>query len=369
VTLIHTCRHPVCCPAETSATVAPPRAARKRFFTIDLHCHMLDPATEKRVAGTPQKAAEPHIMLETQGAASVAHNQAVMLPNAIPKLTQLAVRLADMDEMGVDVQVISPSPTQYYYWADAEMAHDIVRLQNEAIADACAKHPTRLAGLGNAALQHPQLACEQITHAVKTLGLKGIEISSAVNGLELSDPSLRSVWACCEELGALVFIHPLGTTLGARIASHYLVNTIGQPLETTVALSHLIFGGVLDHHPGLRIVAAHGGGYLPTYISRSDHAYAVRPEASADTRTKPSDHLRRIWFDSLVYEPMSLRHLIDRVGVSQVVLGTDYPFDMGHYDMHTLVDATPGLSDTERASILGTNAAALINWPLPTTAS
>lgn len=365
MTLTHTCSHPACCPAESSQSVGAPHGARKRFFTIDLHCHMLDPATERLVADTPQKAAEPRIMLETMGAPSIAHNQAVMLPMAGPKLTQLSVRLQDMDAMGVDVQVVSPSPTQYYYWAEPELASEVVRLQNEAVAAACAAHPTRLAGLGTAALQHPAMACEQITHAVKTLGLKGIEISTSVNGRELSDPSLRPVWAKCEELGALVFIHPFGTTLGTRTASHYLVNTIGQPLETTIALSHLIFGGVLDHHPGLRIVAAHGGGYLPTYVSRSDHAHTARPEARADTATRPSEHLRRIWFDSLVYEPMALRHLIDRVGASQVVLGTDYPFDMGHYDMHDLVEATPGLSEAERAGILGANAAALIGWPLP----
>ncbi len=204
-----------------------------------------------------------------------------------------------------------------------------------------------------------KLAIEQLEHAVKTLGLKGVEISTSVNGKELDDPSLRDFWARAEALGALVFIHPFGTTLGTRTATHYLVNTIGQPLETTIALSRLIFGGVLDAQPGLKILAAHGGGYLPTYIGRSDHAHAVRPEAAADARRKPSEHLKRIWFDSLVYDPMALRHLIDRVGAAQVVVGTDYPFDMGHYDMHALVDATPGLSEQERAAILGGNAAAV----------
>ena len=181
-----------------------------------------------------------------------------------------------------------------------------------------------------------------------------------MNGRELDDPSLRGFWARAEALDALVFIHPFGTTLGPRTATHYLVNTIGQPLETTIALSRLIFGGVLDAHPRLRIVAAHGGGYLPTYVGRSDHAHAVRPEAAADTQRKPSDHLKRIWFDSVVYDPMALRHLVDRVGASQVVVGTVYPFDMGHYDMHELVDAIPGLSDAERAAILGGNAARLL---------
>ena len=356
----HHCNDAACCPGENPTSDI---AARKRGrLTIDLHCHALVPAVEALVAGLPQKAAEPDLMAKAMGEASVAHNNAKMLPTAGPRMTRIEQRLADMDTMGVDVQLDSPSPTQYNYWAEPELAQQIVLRQNEAIAEMCARHPRRLAGLGTLALQHPKLAAEQLEHAVKTLGLKGVEISTSVNGRELDDPSLRDFWARAEALGALVFIHPFGTTLGARTATHYLVNTIGQPLETTIALSRLIFGGVLDAHPGLKILAAHGGGYLPTCIGRSDHAHAVRPEAAADVRRKPSDHLKRIWFDSLVYDPMALRHLIDRVGASQVVVGTDYPFDMGHYDMHALVDATPGLSKEERAAILGGNAAQLLGW-------
>ena len=356
----HHCNDPACCPGEQGPVDI---ASKKRGrLTIDLHCHALIPAVEALVAKTPQKQAEPAMALASMGEAAVAHNNASMLPKAGPRLTRIDQRLAEMDAMGVDVQVISPSPTQYYYWADADLASEIVRVQNEAIAALCQAHPTRLAGFGTVALQHASLACEQLEYAIKVLGLKGVEISTSVNGLELDDPSLRSFWAKAEELGALVFIHPFGTTLGTRTATHYLVNTIGQPLETTIALSRLIFGGVLDAYPKLKILAAHGGGYLPTYVGRSDHAHAVRPEAAAQTKHKPSDHLKRIWFDSLVYDPMALRHLIDRVGVSQVVVGTDYPFDMGHYDIHTLVDATTGLSEEDRSAILGGNAAQLIGW-------
>lgn len=355
----HHCNDASCCPG--SREPAGPGRKRGRL-TIDLHCHAIVPGTEALVAGTPQKVAEPAMMLAAMGQASVAHNNASMLPIAGPRLTRIEQRLADMDAMGVDVQVVSPSPTQYYYWADAELAREIVRVGNEAIARLCQDRPTRLAGLGSVALQHPELACEQLEHALKVLGLRGVEISTSVNGLELDDPSLRIFWARAEALGALVFIHPMGTTLGARTASHYLVNTIGQPLETTIALSRLIFGGVLDEHPALRILAAHGGGYLPTSIGRSDHAWAVRPEAAANTRVRPGDWLKRIWFDSVVYDPLALRHLVDRVGASQVVVGTDYPFDMGHYDVHALVDEIPGLTEEQRAAILGGNAARLIDW-------
>ena len=331
-----------------------------RHLTVDFHCHVLTLAAEALVADRPEKRAEPALMLGAVGADSLAHNNAVMLPKAFPKLTRLEDRLADMDTMGVDMQVLSPSPSQYYYWADPDLARQVVRVQNEHIAETCARHPDRLVGLGTLALQHPALAAEQLRDAVKRLGLKGVEISTAVNDFELGARELAPFWSAAEELGAVVFIHPFGTTLGKRLSSHYLSNLIGQPLETTIALSHLIFGGVLDRHPGLKIVAAHGGGYLPSYCGRTNHGHAVRPEAKAGALQKPVEYLRRIWFDTLVYEPQGLRHLIDVVGASQLVVGSDYPFDMGHEDPHGLLAATPGLSDEERAAILGGNARSLL---------
>ncbi len=360
---VHLCRREgtPCCPAEARARVA--GSGARRALTIDMHCHVLTLAAEPLVAGTPQKQAEPGLMLQSMGAPSVAHNNAVMLPQAFPKLTRIEQRLADMDAMGVDVQLLSPSPTQYYYWAEPDLAREVVRVQNEHVAELCAQHTGRLLGLGTLALQHPALAVEQLEHAMGTLGLKGMQISTSVNGLELADASLAPFWAKAEALGAVIFIHPFGATLGGRTASYYLSNTIGQPLETTIALSHLIFGGVLDHHPGLKIVAAHGGGYLPSYPGRTEHTWQVRPEAREHTRTSPMELLKRIHFDSLVYDEVGLRHLIERVGVSQVVVGTDYPFDMGSYDVRGLVDRTTGLSPQERAAILGGNAARLLGLP------
>ncbi|MFT4267745.1 MAG: amidohydrolase family protein [Xenophilus sp.] len=363
--LLHRCIAdclPGCAEAAVPRTPGSPRG--RRPFTVDLHAHAVTPAVEALVADQPQKQAEPGLMRRTQGEASFAHNLAHMLPPAMRRMTQLDERLADMDAMGVDVQVLSPSPAQYCYWAEPGLAEQVVRLQNEHIAEACARHPERLAGLGTVALQHPGLAARQLTHAVRTLGLKGVEISASVNGRELSHASLAPFWRCAAELGALVFIHPLGTSLGERVNRHYLANTIGQPLETTVALSELIFGGVLDRHPGLRIVAAHGGGYLPAYFGRSQHAHRVRPEARG-MRAAPRDYLRRLWFDTLVYEPEVLRHLIEVVGASQLVIGTDYPFDMGHYDPHGLLAAVPGLSREDAERILGRNAAELLGLAAP----
>ncbi len=333
---------------------------RSRHPTIDFHCHVLTLAVEPLVANRVQKKNEPAMMLKAMGEESVAHNNAVMLPQAFPKLTRVETRLADMNATGVDMQVLSPSPTQYYYWAEEDLARELVRLQNEHIAAICAQHPERFVGLGTAALQHPQLAADQLEHAMRQLGLKGIEISTSVNGEELDAASLRPFWKKAEELAAVVFIHPFGTTLGERVSTHYLSNIIGQPLETTLALSRLIFGGVLDRHPGLKIVAAHGGGYLPSYCGRSNHGHAVRPESRSGAQRQPIEYLRRMWFDTLVYEPEAVRHLVSVVGASQLVVGSDYPFDMGHYDPHGLLAATPGLDDSQVAAILGGNAAALL---------
>lgn len=333
---------------------------RSRHLTVDMHCHALTPAVEALVRDRPEKKAEGEAALRSQGPISAKYSMEVHLPAVYPKLTSLELRLQDMDAMGVDVQVVSPAPTQYYYWADPDLARDIVATQNHDIAELCAKHPDRLVGLGNIALQHPELSVQQLVYAVKELGLRGVEISSAVNGLELSDPSFETFWAKVEELGVMVFLHPLGSSVGPRLNQHYLSNIVGQPVENAIALSHLIFGGVLDRYPGLRICAAHGGGYLPTYSGRGDHAWRDRTD-SHTTQREPSSYLKQIWFDDLVYTSQGVRHLLDVVGVSQVVVGTDYPYDMGQYDVHGVVAGVPGLSDEDRQAILGGNALRLLN--------
>jgi aminocarboxymuconate-semialdehyde decarboxylase len=183
--------------------------------------------------------------------------------------------------------------------------------------------PGRLVGLATAALQHPGLAAEQLAEAVGKLGLRGVEISTSAAGRDLSDP-FEPFFAAAASLGAFIFIHPWGCSLGERLNSWYLGNMIGQPAETTLALSHLIFGGVLDRHPDLIVCGAHGGGYLPQYVGRADHAYAVRPESAA-MKQPPSAYLRQLYFDSLVYTPGTASQLIDAAGPGHVLLGTDYP--------------------------------------------
>ncbi|MGW1026363.1 amidohydrolase family protein [Streptomyces sp. NPDC002577] len=323
---------------------------------VDFHGHLAVPSADALCAGTPGFAAELAAEQQAHSPESLAANRS-QLERLSGRLTDAAVRLADLDAMGVDIQVVGPMP-MHHYWAEPDLATRLAGTVNEAVASHCAVAPERLYGLGTVPMQHPDLAVALLDRAVTEQGLYGISVSTTVDGRELADPAHDPVWAKAEELGAVVFVHPWGCSLRERLATRYLGNTVGQPVETTVALSHLIFTGVLDRFPRLKLVAAHGGGYLPTYIGRSDHAWQVRDDARGCAEP-PSAYLKRIWFDALVYTPRALRHLVDEVGADRVVLGTDYPFDMGVDDPAARLDAA-GLSPADRDAVAGGNALDLL---------
>ncbi|MFI7404285.1 amidohydrolase family protein [Streptomyces sp. NPDC049541] len=325
--------------------------------TIDVHAHLLLAEVEEAVAGHPGLAGARELDARRNGPAALAVS-GPMVGARVPKLTDVDVRLAAMDAQGVDVQLVSPSPSHYHYWAEPELARRVCRLANEGTAAHCAKAPDRLHGLGLIPLQHPGLAVELLDHALDQ-GLKGVEISSHAPGRELSDPAYEPLWSRAEETGALVFLHPFGCTLDERLDQWYLSNTVGQPTENAVALSHLIFSGVLDRHPGLKLIAAHGGGYLPTHIGRSDHAWRARPDARGCAR-EPSSYLRQLYFDSLVHDPHVLRELLRAARPERVLLGSDFPFDMGTDDPLGALRAAD-LPEPDFHAVRGGNAAALLN--------
>ncbi|MFD5875442.1 amidohydrolase family protein [Streptomyces sp. NPDC060322] len=329
--------------------------------TVDVHAHVLLPEIEALVAGLPGHDAAKALDARRNGAEALAVS-GPMVGERIPKLTDVAVRLAAMDQQGVDVQLVSPSPSHYHYWADETTAEKVFRLANEATAAHCAAAPKRLLGLGLVPLQHPDLAVEALDDALGH-GLLGVEISSHAPGRELSDLAYEPLWTRAEESGAVLFLHPFGCTLDERLDRWYLSNTVGQPTENAVALSHLIFSGVLDRHPGLKLVAAHGGGYLPTHIGRSDHAWSTRSDAGAGCAHLPSSYLKRLYFDSLVHDPHVLRELIRVAGPDRVLLGSDFPFDMGCDDPVAALRAAR-LSEADLDAVRGRNASALLNLTL-----
>lgn len=325
---------------------------------VDVHAHVLLPSLhEEVVRRAPEGVAAAAELDHRRNGAASQQVSGPMVAARIPRLIDVAERLRIMDEQGVDRQWVSASPNHYYPWAEEDLAVWACTEANRLIAEHVAQAPERLTGLGLVPLQWPERARELLEDAVLGRGLLGVEISSAAGDVELSDPRLEPFWARAAELGCPVFVHPFGCTLDERLDRFYLVNTVGQPVENAVALSHLIFGGVLDRHPGLRVVAAHGGGYLPTAIGRSDHAWRVRPDAQG-CKHPPSHYLTRIWFDTVVHDPRALRQLIEVAGHSQVLMGSDYPFDMGSEDPVGFL-RTAGLApDVERA-VLGGNATEL----------
>ena len=322
---------------------------------IDTHGHLLVPEANALAGGHPREAADAAAELASFSAPSVAANQA-QLRRVWPQLSAVERRLVDLDAIGVDVQVVGPMP-MHRYWAEPVLAAKLTTLINEAVAAHCAAGAGRLYGLGTLPLQHPDLAVRALERAVTELGLRGVSVSTNVDGRELADAAFEPVWEAAAGLGAVVFIHPWGCSLGGRLGAHFLGNTFGQPAETALALSHLIFAGTLDRHPGLRLLAAHGGGFLPTYIGRSDHAWSQRADARGCTRP-PSSYLRSIWYDALVYTPQALRHLVEVAGSDKVVLGTDYPFDMGVTDPVERATAA-ALPAADLTAILSGNAATL----------
>ncbi|HET9770395.1 MAG TPA: amidohydrolase family protein [Acidimicrobiia bacterium] len=327
-------------------------------MVIDIHNHVATPACQALVEGLGSVLDDPFAFWS--GPETKAYN-AEHFAALVPKLTDPARRLEDMDRMGVDVQVLSVAPPQYYYWTDPALGRRLARMQNEHLARLVADHPDRFAGLGTVPLQDVDAAVAELDFAVAELGLRGLEICTNVNGIDLDDRRFRPFFERAAELGVVVMLHPHGFTEGRRLMDYYLTNVVGNPLESTIAVTRLIHGGLLEDFPGLKLCVVHGGGYLPFYASRMDHAWRVRPEGRHHIPdSPPSSYLRRVYVDCLVYDAAHLAFLVQQMGADRVVVGTDYPYDMGIDDPVGLVGRTPGLSAGQRQMILGGTAAALL---------
>ena len=358
-------RHARAAPGSRVARAATPRATktvrdrRGRSLRVDIHCHYLNAAVAARVAHLNPAQYEPSVQFANALTREVNVKQ---IRDRGPKLTDIETRLQDMDRMGIDVQAVSPAPNQTYYWTDPELGAELSRAINDRLAEIVATWPKRFVALGTAPLQHADLAVDELARCVKELGLRGVEINPSVNGMDLTDPALglEKFFAKAQELGAVVFMHPIGFTHAGRLVDHYFNNVIGNPMETTIAASHLIFDGVLQRLPRLKVILPHAGGYLAHYWARMDHAFRARPDCRTVINRPPSSYLRKMYFDTIAFDPAMLRQMVDQYGAGHVLLGTDYPYDMGVEDPVGFIASVPRLTRAERASIEGGNAAKLL---------
>ncbi|HLF61574.1 MAG TPA: amidohydrolase family protein [Acidimicrobiia bacterium] len=326
--------------------------------TIDIHCHMSTPASRVPVAMHRRPRDEPYDYF--MGEDSRAHN-AVMYPAIAESLTNPAARIEHMDRMGIDLQGLATFVSEYSYWAPARAGAESSRIQNDNLAATVAANSDRFVGMGaTVPMQDIDLAIAEMDRAIDDLGFKGLQIGGTINGRNLDEPRFRPFWAAVEAKGIPVILHPSGYTEGHRFGDYFLTNCIGNPLETMVAATRMIFSGLFEEHPGIKLVLLHGGGYLPFYSARADHTWEVRPETRIHIPDhNPSHYMRGLFYDTMVFQPLYLRHLIEVVGVDRVMLGTDFPFDMSEVDPRGLIAATDGITDEDRAEISGGNAARL----------
>jgi aminocarboxymuconate-semialdehyde decarboxylase len=325
-------------------------------FVADVHAHVSVPESARLAAEHLDPSQDPR--LRYADPRSAAYNR---LMNAAvgDKLRGSAERLADLDAMGVDAQVLSIAPPQYYYRAEPDLGEQLSRMQNDRIAEIAADAPERLIPMGTLPLQAPEIAQAELRRITEDLGFRGIEIDTNVRGTDLDAPEHAWLWAEAERLGLTVILHPHGFSHAERLGEYYLTNVIGLPLETCIALTRLILSGVLERHPDLKLVAVHGGGFLPHYAARTDHAWEQRPETAERISRRPSEYLARVHFDTTTHSAEAVALLVARYGAEQVLLGTDYPFDMGETDPVSLI-AAAGLDRTQAELVLGGNAGRLL---------
>jgi aminocarboxymuconate-semialdehyde decarboxylase len=335
----------------------PGRETRPKSMTVDIHSHVAIPQAAAFVA--------PHLDISTIPLAhySSPETKAVNAKQDADlkgKITESEERLAVLDAMGLDMQLVMPPPPQCYFTVPIEYAAPAIRMVNDGLAEWTARHPDRFVALGTVPLQDAQEAANELERGMKTLGFKGVQILTNVDGKELSDVAFAPFWKKAEELGALVVIHPNGFTEGKRLGRFYFNNVVGNPFETTLALHYLIFDGVLERHPNLKILAVHGGGYLAAYSGRIDHAWGARSDCHGDLPHPPTTYLRRVYFDTVVFTPHQLEYLVRVFGADRIIMGTDYPFDMADFDPIGHVMSVETFDDATRAAVVGGNAKRLL---------
>jgi aminocarboxymuconate-semialdehyde decarboxylase len=332
------------------------RSLRPQSVTIDIHSHIAVPEAAAFV--------QPHLDLATIPLAHFATPETKALnqrqeTDRRSRMIDFDDRLADLDAMGIDLQVVKPPPPQCYYTVPLDIAVQAARIVNDGMAEYVSRKADRFVAFGTVPMPDGEEAAKELERCIKTLKFRGVQILTNVAGKELSDPTFAPFWKKAEELQALVVLHPNGFTEGQRLSRFYFNNIIGNPLETTIALHYLIFDGVLERHPNLKILAVHGGGYLGAYSGRIDHAWGARSDCHATLPQPPTSYLKKIYFDTVVFTPHQLQALVREFGADHVVMGTDYPYDMADYDPIEHV-VSSGFDQPTMAAMVGGNARRLL---------
>ena len=327
---------------------------RPDSLTVDCHGHMAVPEADDLVR--PHLPAAELDAVKYASPASRAVNQK-QNADRMHLMEGIDGRLKDMDRMGLDMQVMSPVPPQFNYQADAGLCAEASQIINDALAKA-AGASNRLAAIGTVPLQDCRRAVAELERCMGELGMPGIELGANAGADEISAARLEPFWARAEELGATILLHPTSYA-SDRLSEHYLTNVVGNPLETTVAVAHLIFDGVLERYPRLKIILSHGGGYAAAYTARMDHAWGARPDCRGRISRPPSTYMEQVHFDTIVFATDQLDHLHRKFGADHLLIGTDYAFDMGEYDPVEHVQQTPGIDAEGVTKICGGNAVAL----------
>ena len=332
----------------------------RRPVVIDFHCHMRVPEVVALCKDRGPDSSIPEHPCYTREARRL--DERWREANRM-RTSDLPTRLKVMDQQGVDIQVLSPSGvSQYTYWAPPEESLAMERRLNEGVAEMVAAKPDRFVGLGGVPLQAPELAARELERCMTDLGLRGVQISSHAENMELGDERMKPFWAAAETLGAALFLHPAGIK-ERRFHPYHLWNSVGQPLEEAMAMCSLMYEGVLDQFPALKICVAHGGGYLPFYAGRVDRNYEEKAFTRVNMSMPPSDYMRRhFWYDTSIYNPDMLEFLVRKVGAERIVMGSDYP--SGEEDPVGFVRRAKNLSAAEKEDILGRNAAKLLGLSL-----
>jgi aminocarboxymuconate-semialdehyde decarboxylase len=327
--------------------------------TVDVHAHFIPPdfiASARR-----GRALDGVEVRRVNGEEHVCHPQGYAYPLA-PEFWDMEAKLRQMDRLGIDITVLSIAPPLLFYWVDPKAAAEFCRGANEAIARLTAGSGGRLYGLATVPMQDPEAAAAELRYAVSMLGLKGAILGTSVEGTPLEDERFEPFWAVAEALEVPILLHPYYVGPRPGLTEFYLINLIGNPLDTSVAAARLILSGFLDRHPRLRFLLVHGGGFLPYQIGRLDHGFRMRREAQRHIRRPPSAYLDRFYFDTVVHADLPLRFLVGLVGCERVMVGTDLPFDMADVGFHAHLNALGGDRDQEEA-IRGRNACRLFRIP------